>query len=91
MSNQLPNIKEKIFAYVQMNTHTDTRVLTSQTLLFKEGIMDSMAFFLLIDHIEALFGIELIDDDLVEENFESIDSISSYIMKKTEFNIIHSV
>jgi acyl carrier protein len=91
MSIQYPNIKEKIFTYVQLITHTDVHSLTPQTLLFKEGIMDSMAFFLLIDHIEEHFGITLGDKDLVEENFESVDSISAYILRKKALQVLPSV
>lgn len=91
MPNQLPDIKEKIYAYVQKNSHTDIRALTPQTLLFKEGIMDSMAFVLLIDFLEADFGFKPEDEDLVEENFESIESIAAFILRKQEVDILHSV
>jgi acyl carrier protein len=53
--------------------------------------MDSMAFFLLIDHIEEHFGITLGDKDLIEENFESVDSISAYILRKKALQVLPSV
>lgn len=84
MLSLLPEIQEKVYSYVQKNTHTDVRLLTPNTMLFKEGIMDSMAFVLMIDYIEENFGIRPGDDDLVEENFESIASITRYILKKKE-------
>lgn len=84
MTDLLTDIQRKIFDYVQKNTHSDIRALKPDTMLFREGIMDSMAFVLLIDYLEEHFGIHPGDEDLVEENFESIDSISRYIMKKKE-------
>jgi acyl carrier protein len=80
-------IERKVVEYIGKNTHIDLQMLTPQTLLFKEGIFDSMAFVLLIDFIEETFGIKPGDEDLVEENFESIDSITRYIGKKTEIDV----
>lgn len=77
-------IEIKVIEYVNKNTHCDMQKLQPKTLLFKEGIFDSMAFVLLIDFIEQSFGIKPQDEDLVEENFESIEAISKYIHRKME-------
>jgi acyl carrier protein len=86
MENTL-HIENKIAEFVQMNTHTDLKKINSSTLLFKEGVFDSMAFVLLIDYIEESFSIKPADEDLVEENFESVDAITRYILRKTAVNI----
>jgi acyl carrier protein len=70
--------------YVAKNVHYDISKVTSQTLLFKEGIFDSMAFVLLIDYMEENFKINASDEDLIEENFESIEAITKYILRKKE-------
>jgi acyl carrier protein len=77
-------IEHKVIEYVIKNTHSDIQKVQPRTLLFKEGIFDSMAFVLLIDFIEQTFGINPQDEDLVEENFESIEAISKYIHRKME-------
>lgn len=64
------------------NTFKDTRSLNSETKLFVEGIFDSMGFALLIEYLEEEFDLETDDEDLVEENFESIDAIASFIVSK---------
>ena len=74
-------IQQKIFTYVKDNTFKDTSNLTSDTLLFVEGIFDSMGFVLLLDFLEEKFNIIPADSDLVEENFKSIDSITDYVLK----------
>lgn len=43
-----------------------------------------MAFVLLIDFIEEAFAIKPGDEDLVEENFESIEAITRFIQRKKE-------
>jgi acyl carrier protein len=75
-------IQGVLFKYVKDNTFKETESLNSDTLLFTEGILDSMGFVLLLDFLESKFSITAVDSDLVEENFESIDAITSYIQKK---------
>lgn len=75
-------IKEKIDGYIRKNTLSNTSNLNDKTLLFREGIFDSMAFVLLIEYIEETFGIQASDADLIEENFESIEAITRYISRK---------
>ena len=52
------------------------------SLIFKEGYFDSMGFVVLITYLEENFGIKTTDADLVEENFESINAITDFIIRK---------
>jgi acyl carrier protein len=83
MENLL-NIENKVLEYIRKNTFLSKHEITSNTLLFREGILDSMAFVLLIDFIEDGFGIKPGDEDLLEENFESIEAITRYIHRKKD-------
>lgn len=85
--NDLPAIEEKVFEYIRKNTFSDKNAITSKTMIFREGILDSMAFVLLIDFIEETFSIKTDDKDLIEENFESIEAISHFINCKLESNM----
>jgi acyl carrier protein len=84
MTNTISKIEKDVFDYVGQKTHVDTGKITAKTMLFKEGIFDSMAFVLLIDFIEQNFKVKVKDEDLVEENFESVEAITGYISKKLE-------
>jgi acyl carrier protein len=75
-------IEEKIFEFIRKNTHADISKITQQTLLFREGIFDSMGFVLLIDFLEENFSIKPNDVDLIEENFESVNAITHYVWQK---------
>ena len=77
-------IQEELFKYAKENTYKDTSNLASDTMLFVEGIFDSMGFALLLDFLETTFKISPADSDLVETNFESIDAISDFILRKRE-------
>jgi D-alanine--poly(phosphoribitol) ligase subunit 2 len=77
-------IKEKIKAYIHQATHVEKEKIMDDSLFFKEGYLDSMGFIMLITFIEEEFAFNTSDADLIEENFESINAITSYILRKTE-------
>ncbi|MFN8258946.1 MAG: acyl carrier protein [Bacteroidales bacterium] len=82
MSN-LQDIENKITEYVKRTAALPTNfALKNETLLFEEGLFDSMGFMSLITFLQEELGIQPKDDELVVENFESISAIVSYIVKK---------
>jgi acyl carrier protein len=52
-------------------------------LIFKEGFLDSMGLVILITFLEETFGIATSDSDMVEENFESINAITEFVLRKS--------
>ena len=76
------DLKNELFAYVKENTFKETDSLQSDTMIFNEGILDSMGFALLLDFLESKYKISPDDSDLVEGNFESIDAIADFISRK---------
>ena len=84
MDIDLVNTQEKIKQYIVETSHADANRIKNESLIFKEGFFDSMGFIMLITFLEEEFGIKTIDADLIEENFESINAISDFIVRKTE-------
>ena len=84
MSIDLVNTQEQIKQYIVETSHADANKIKNESLIFKEGFFDSMGFIMLITFLEEEFGIKTIDADLVEENFESINAISDFILRKKE-------
>jgi acyl carrier protein len=50
--------------------------------LIESGIVDSLGIQLLLGFIEKAFSLTVSDDELVPENFETIDAIAQFIEKK---------
>lgn len=75
-------IQDKITAYILQVVHTEKDKIKKDSLIFKEGYIDSMGFITLITFLENEFGITTVDADLLEENFESINAISDFVMSK---------
>jgi acyl carrier protein len=76
------HIKEKVKAFILEGSFADNSKIQYETLVFKDGYLDSMGFVLLIAFLEKEFKIETIDRDLIVENFESINAITNFVLKK---------
>lgn len=75
-------IKEKVYQFISEQTYVDPDNIQYDTLIFKEGYFDSMGFITLITFIEDEFHVKTEDKDFIEENFESINAITSYVTQK---------
>jgi acyl carrier protein len=75
-------IREKVRTYVLQAVYVEKEKIKDDSLIFKEGYFDSMGFMVLITYIEEEFGIKTNDADLLEENFESINAITEFIIRK---------
>lgn len=50
--------------------------------LIEHGIIDSLGIMKLLTYLEQSFGIKVNDEELIPVNFETIDSISTFIRSK---------
>lgn len=76
-------IEDKIKDYVkEAATIPAGFELTNGTLLFDEGLFDSMGFMALISFLQEEYNVQPNDDELVVENFESINAIVGYLSNK---------
>lgn len=75
-------IKEKLLHKVMQTVYAGPDQIQETTLLFKEGYFDSMGFIMLLSFIDEEFGVKVNDEELLEENFESISAISDFISRK---------
>ena len=45
-------------------------------------VLDSTGFLELIGHLEESYGIKVLDDEMVPENLDSLESIAAYVDRK---------
>jgi acyl carrier protein len=50
--------------------------------LLAQGIIDSMGILKLVEFLEERFGIQTEDDEMVPENFESLEALRAYVERK---------
>lgn len=75
-------VKNKIRNFIIEATYVPENQINNDTLIFAQGIFDSMGFISLIEFIESAFSLKVNDTELLEENFESIDAITGFIGRK---------
>ena len=61
-----------------------SRGLEDSSQLLEEGVLDSLGILELVDYLQSELGVTAEDDDLVPENFASIDAITTFVDSKTE-------
>ena len=59
---------------------------TDEESLVKNGVMDSLQFFRLVAFLEDTFPIRVANEDIVQENFETIDAVDRYLARKLAEN-----
>lgn len=74
--------KEEIKAFIAETSFTQMDEIKDDTMLFEEGIFDSMGLLNLIAFLEEHYGIQTADTDLVEENFQNLNAIEKFVASK---------
>ena len=75
-------MKNQIRDFVCKTTFSDPHSINDQTLLFDEGIFDSMGLLNLISFLEDNFGVKVNDSELDASNFGSIAAITAFLERK---------
>lgn len=83
-------IIERVKVYITNTSFSQKEDIQNDTLIFENSLLDSMGFLFLIDFLKEEFEIEVEDEDLVDDNFKSINNISEYILNKLKVEIIKS-
>ena len=67
------------FVTEQILSNANMKEIPSDFALIENGVLDSLGLQQLVSFLEREFDVELDDDDLVPENFESINSIAKLV------------
>lgn len=73
-------------AYIVENflyMHPDLRFGDAESLL-KRGVVDSMGVLELVQFLQEEFGIEVADDEITEQNFDTLAALARYVTKKLD-------
>lgn len=73
-----------------IRNHIAQNILFSKTYahpdeasFLEEGIIDSMNVMELIMFVEEKFGVEVADDEIVPDNFDSVARIAAFVRRKS--------
>lgn len=80
----MSELKEKIKVFVIENfMFGDADGLKDDTSFLEEGIIDSTGVLELVSFLEEDFSIDVDDEELIPENFDSINNVVAYVGRKT--------
>ncbi|MGZ8216763.1 acyl carrier protein [Methylomagnum sp.] len=77
-----PTIINHLKTYLQQNAKGQTGELTETTQLLDEWFADSMEVINMVLFLEKQFGIKMRDSDISAENFETLDTLSNFVLSK---------
>ena len=80
----LESIKSNIRSYILEASLTNKDEIDDATLIFDVGLLDSMGLLFLIEYLNETYKIEVTDEELNPENFQSINSIVSFVQNKIQ-------
>jgi len=63
---------------------SDKKSLGPDEDLLEQGMIDSLKIIKLIEFMENKFGIKIVDEDIIPENFMSINSMVKFIERQLE-------
>lgn len=63
----------------ELITHPELLPLENNTPLLASGILDSLSILKLVLYLDKQFGVEVPPEDVLPENFETIDAICAYL------------
>jgi len=80
--SKLESIKEELRNYLKEASISNNSEIKDDTLIFDSGILDSMGLLFLIEFLNDNYQITVEDEELLPNNFESINNITEFIQKK---------
>lgn len=75
-------MKKEIKNYIIEASLSDAKDIKEDTMIFDAGLLDSMGLLFLIEFLKEEYDVEVNDEELNPENFESINSIADFVEGK---------
>jgi len=76
-------IKNRVRQYIVDNfLYGDDNGLKNEDSLLDKGVIDSTGIVELLSYVEDVYDLEVADEEISRDNFDSIDKLSSFIETK---------
>lgn len=79
----MENVNEAVKSIIYRMAQEKEAIITEDSNLFDEGIMDSLNILSLISILEEELSVKLTEEVMIVENFENIVSICKMIQKSS--------
>ena len=75
----MDSLKRDVRQFLTSQLHRKVDGVGDNDSLLEAGIIDSMAVLEIVGHIEQQYGVTVSDDDMMPENFDTIEAIAAFI------------
>ena len=76
------DVRDAVVAYVRDEFRIDECELTWDAPLVRTGLLDSVSLVQLAGYLERTFGIEIPDQEIAADHFDSIGMIVEYVRQR---------
>lgn len=78
-------VKEQIKKYIAENFLFSSNGfdMDEDESFLEAGVVDSLGVVELVSFVEETYNFEVPDDDIVPDNFDSVDNLAAYISRRT--------
>lgn len=84
MTTDAQTIRDQIHGFVVNNFLFGSGDVADDASLMGEGVIDSTGVLGLVMFVEENFGISVADEDVLPENFDSINALTAYVERKQD-------
>lgn len=78
----------KQFIKTEFVAGNDSVIIEDDTSLIKEGIIDSLGIFVLINFIDEQFQLKIQPEEILLQNFESVNTLTALLDQKVKTNTL---
>lgn len=71
------------FITTQLARRSEQRRIDDRDDVISTGVIDSLGIVHLVGFLESSFGIRIRDDEIVPENFASVEAIASFVTRSS--------
>jgi acyl carrier protein len=75
------SIQRQVRSFITSELSGDLSSIRDDESLLEAGIIDSLAMLQLVAFLEKQFDLRILEDDMMPDNFESLDAIAAYVTR----------
>ena len=81
----MSQLKTELRLYITENFlfGQDEGVLTDDVSFLEKGLIDSTGVLEIVAHLEQAYGVSVEDEELIPQNFDSVNNLAAYVSRKT--------
>ena len=80
----MTDIRSGIRHFMSRDLGRDMTGIDDRASLLEQGVIDSLAVLQLVTFLQEKYGIHVTDDEMMPDNFDSIDAMADFVSAKQQ-------